>query len=1045
MGEPGRLLPLRFSSGRQRRRNAEGGASRALALAVSALLLLLPATSAFGQYFGRNKVQWEGFDFHVLSTEHFDIHYYPPESDAVRDAARMAERWYARLSETLGHRFSGRKPLILYADHADFQQTTVVGGLIGEGVGGFTEPLRHRLVMPMTGSYAATDHVLGHEIVHVFQFDMAEQRRDEARGSLEAGIPLWMIEGLAEYLSLGRESPHTALWLRDALLRDDLPTFKKLGSDPRYFPYRFGHAFWAFVGGRWGDEAVARLFREALGQGATKAFETVLGLSAKDTFKAWHQAIREAYVPVVASREASPLGIKPLLARSRTDARLNVAPSISPDGSKVAFLSSRDLFSVDLYLADARTGEMRGKLLSASKDPHLEALRFIDSAGAWSPDGRSLALVVVSKGDDRIVVVDVGKRKISRKLVAPGIGAITDPAWAPDGGRIAFSGSTSGVSDLYVLEPATGAVRKLTADRYADLQPAWSPDGRTIGFVSDRGPGTSFEELRYGPLGICLLDVESGRVRRLDVFEGAKHISPQFSPDGKSLYFIADPDGVPDVYRLALDDGEVRRITRAATGVSGITETAPALSVARDTGHLAFSVFRDSGYEVYRLEPERAAGEAVAAGGRDHRAAILPPAAPSGASAVSTYLANPKDGLPREPRYPEREYRPSLRLAFVGPPTIGFSTSSFGTAVGGGVSAYFTDILGGHQLGIAVEGGSSSEFGNTFAAQAVYLNQTRRLNWGGLAARIPFLTTSATSRRGTFNGSPATFIDQFLEEVTVAQAGGLAQYPFSTRRRVEVNAVYTRYDTEVEGFTLVLTDDGRIFEQPLSVAAPQTLDLYQTSMAFVGDSSHYGFTSPLRGVRYRLELGSTTGSLRYQTALADARRYLFPRPVAVGLRVLFLGRYGHDAESDRLVPLFVGRENLVRGYRAGSFDASECTPTANATECPEFDRLLGSRMAVANLELRLPVLGTEELGLARFPQLPLEVAIFVDVGVAWTRDASPSFKFERETAERVPVFSYGLATRLLLGGYVPIEIYYAVPLQRPARSRVLGFFFAPGW
>ncbi|MGH7751591.1 MAG: BamA/TamA family outer membrane protein, partial [Gemmatimonadales bacterium] len=93
--------------------------------------VLLPLTAAAGQYFGRNKVQYRQFDFQVLRTQHFDVFYYPEEKDAAGLAARMAERWYARLSRLLGHQLSGRQPLILYASHPDFEQTNAMTGFLG--------------------------------------------------------------------------------------------------------------------------------------------------------------------------------------------------------------------------------------------------------------------------------------------------------------------------------------------------------------------------------------------------------------------------------------------------------------------------------------------------------------------------------------------------------------------------------------------------------------------------------------------------------------------------------------------------------------------------------------------------------------------------------------------------------------------------------------------------------------------------------------------------------------------------------------------------
>src|SRR6187401_2690286 len=120
---------------------------------VMALLLCLPA-GAEAQYFGRNKVQYRTFDFQILKTDHFDLYYYPEEEEAARIAARLAERWYSRLSRFFTHELRGRQVIILYASTAQFRQTNAVDNLIGEGTGGLTEALKRRVVLPMSGSLA---------------------------------------------------------------------------------------------------------------------------------------------------------------------------------------------------------------------------------------------------------------------------------------------------------------------------------------------------------------------------------------------------------------------------------------------------------------------------------------------------------------------------------------------------------------------------------------------------------------------------------------------------------------------------------------------------------------------------------------------------------------------------------------------------------------------------------------------------------------------------------------------------------------------------
>src|SRR6266498_305483 len=201
--------------------------------------LLFVSTSLNAQYFGRNKVQWEHFDFKVLKTEHFDIYYYDREADVVNDVGRQAERWYQRLSRVFNHSFT-RKPIVLYANPADFQQTTTTPELIGEGTGGFTDPFMNRVVLPLTGDYAENDHVLGHEIVHVFQYDIAPSATQQRRRFNLELLPLWLVEGMAEFFSKGRIDPLTAMWIRDATVRNRMPDNLRKLNDPRYFPYRYG-------------------------------------------------------------------------------------------------------------------------------------------------------------------------------------------------------------------------------------------------------------------------------------------------------------------------------------------------------------------------------------------------------------------------------------------------------------------------------------------------------------------------------------------------------------------------------------------------------------------------------------------------------------------------------------------------------------------------------------------------------------------------------------------------------------------------------------
>ena len=1048
---------------------------RGVVAILAGLLVLASAAPVSAQYFGRNKVQYEEFDFRILHTDHFDIHYYPEAERPVRDAARMGERWYTRLSRIFNHEFSDVKPVILYANHPDFQQTNTTRSQLGEGTGGFTEALKNRVVMPLTGVYAQNDHVLGHELVHAFQYDIAQEMAALNQQGL-GQLPLWLIEGMAEYLSVGREDPHTAMWLRDAALRGDLPTFRQLTMDPRFFPYRYGQALWAYIGGRWGDRAVTDLYKSSLQHGWSMSVRQVLRVTDEELNDGWMTSIRSAYLPLLQGKERPEEVATKVLAEDIDAGELNLGPSLSPDGSRVAYFTERDLFEISLYIADARTGENIQKVADSQTDQHFDALSFLSSAGAWSPDGRRMAFTAFAKGDEELVILELDGTEVERRVRIQGVGAVTTPAWSPDGRTIAVSGNSGGVSDLYLVDVESGAATQLTDDRYADVQPAWSPDGTTLAFVTDRA-GTSFDNLTYGSMQLALMDVRTREIELLDLFGGGKQIDPHFGPEGRWLYFISDADGFTDAYRVEVATGTIERITRLGTGVSGVTAMSPALTVAAETGDIMFSVFSEGNYTVYRMDADQVAArsEPVFMRYADAQAAgVLPPIESVSRGIVASYLEDPYRGLPDDD-FPVDDYSPGLALDYIGVPQgIGVGVSAYGTAIYGAVATYWSDMLGNRQVVASVQAnGGVKDIGG----QTVYLNQSGQLNWGVLAGHIPIQFGLIRPSTRTLNDGSIVDTQVFqLLRVYQSRIAGLLELPTSRTRRWELSLGVQRFGFGLETIgEYVLTAAG--FWQPISFDRtdedPSDLDpsfgeayyMGSASLAYVGDWSYMGFTAPVRGGRFRFEVSPLVGDLNVVEVTADYRRYFNKYPFTLALRGFHFGRYGPDSEGTIFTrQTFLGYETLVRGYAYESYTAADCPSGFGLTtaDCPAFERLIGSRLGVLNAEIRVPLLGFEQYGLINLPLFPTDLNLFVDAGLAWTSGApceegstTPSSEWRSENCApvfawdspnaRTPVVSTGVSARLNLLGFAVLETYYAYPFQRPNKGWHWGFLLAPGW
>src|SRR3954463_8059443 len=174
------------------------GIRTAVVVALGIFIVAPRVVDAQVGYFGQNKVQYRTFKFQTMKTAHFDVYYYPEEEAAARMAGRMAERWYARFSTLLKHELKNRPPLILYARGSQFREANVVEGDLGAGTGGVTEACKRPIVLPFGGPIQSTDHVLGHEIVHAFQYDITNTSASGAANGSAGAVcpPVWVLGGL---------------------------------------------------------------------------------------------------------------------------------------------------------------------------------------------------------------------------------------------------------------------------------------------------------------------------------------------------------------------------------------------------------------------------------------------------------------------------------------------------------------------------------------------------------------------------------------------------------------------------------------------------------------------------------------------------------------------------------------------------------------------------------------------------------------------------------------------------------------------------------
>ena len=1047
---------------------------------VIATLLALGAQAASAQeYFGQNQVQYDKFDWKVMETEHFLIHYYPIEQTAVYDAARMAERAYARLSRILGYQFREKKPIVLFASRSDFGQNNVTGDL-GEGVGGVTEPLRHRVILPFTGDYKSFEHVLAHELTHEFQYDIFA--RGKAGGGLQTlqqnPMPLWFAEGMAEYLSIGPDHPFTDSWIRDAALNGNLPTIDQMTDRPdRYFPYRYGESLWQYIGARWGDEAIGEILRASPNIGVERAFKRELGMSLDELSDEWREAMQDRFLPGITQLDRARRFSQVILNEKKSGGQVFIAPALSSDGKYIAFLSNGSFLKgevfIDLWLGDAQTGKRIKRLIKSTTDPNFEELRLLYSQSSFSPDGRYLAFTAQRQGKDVLYLLDVKRKRVTRRFDLPGLEGVTSPAWSPDGQKIVVSGDLGGITNLYMLNSDGSNFRQLTNDRYGDLQPQWSPDGKTIAFTSDRGEATNFETLRFNKWRITLLDLETMQVSVLPGQAGL-NLNPQWSPDGRQIAYLSDRTGISNVFLYDFNTKDHYQLTNVVGAVNAFTEYSPAISWARGADRLAFTYYENGDYTVWGINNPRAlrrqpyqdrpmvAGPIFDAH-RDSASSVamsnaMPMDTTPDPARTSTYRANVSsfrvssavvggktDGprapitvaamldsaalaLPDTTTFKLSDYKVRFQPDYIARPTIGYTQGGYGRGAFGGTTIILSDLLGNNRLAVAAAINGRVSDAQLYTA---YANYSRRWQWATGVSQSPYFFLSSDEYSQPDNQGTYQEI-QGVTRFTFRDVFGVGMYPLNRFTRFEVGGRFSNIDRTTYVISRYINGYQSTGFTLEDIRNEKGINNASVNAAWVSDNSLFGSTGPISGRRYRFQIEPQVGSWRWVDYLADYRRYdpILFNFLTVATRVLGNVTIGRDED---FAYKYIGRPEYVRGYDRENFYQYSCGAFGTVTTNCNATSLLGSRVVVANAELRFPVVRALELGVIPIALPPVDGALFYDAGLAWNRGDKVQLSAPSDLAERAvtryPYRSYGAGVRVNLFNYAILRWDYAKPLS----------------
>ena len=536
---------------------------RLICRAVAAFLIFLSFTNVEAQQsrevFGKNRIQYKTFDWNYLGSENFDVHYYGSRRKVAEEALRYLESEFDRITDLLGFYPYQKTKVFLYNSITDLQQSNIGLNATRFSPGGETEFIKPYVEIAHPGNLEEFKEELIFKMSDLMVNEMmfGGSLKDAFQNSVLLNLPEWFIDGTSYYVAKGWNEE------MDDYVRQ-LVTSKRVNKALNFSGKEaalLGQSIWNYIVEKYGKSSINNILNYTrIIRNEEKSVLITLGVPFKQLLVDWKTFYGDIETRIEKSYVAASDSLR--FSENHRSTLIYTTVKISPDGKKVAY-AENDRGKFKVIVKSLESGK-ESVILRGGNTVIKQTVDYRVPLLSWA-DANTLGVIGVKEGQYIFWLYDLNtKTKLPRELDK--FSNIRSFNFSNNGRLVVISADFEGQNDLFLLSSRRDRTKRLTDDKFDDLDPAFVPNSNTVVFSSNRTTDSLHTNVKglqklAANYNLFLFNIDTTLNKLIRITNTLSKDFHARAIDEHNFFYLSDQRGIINLFRFNSQSGIYSQLT----------------------------------------------------------------------------------------------------------------------------------------------------------------------------------------------------------------------------------------------------------------------------------------------------------------------------------------------------------------------------------------------------------------------------------------------------------------------------------------------------